>query len=125
VKQQTGRSERKENGHPAHKVRCHCCGEASGPGIYKHQQAEPFTWKGPREPVRTVDQAFSPLDEQVSLQPGRLTPLPLQQLAQFASLHSFDQAANMLKQHHGVHVSASTARRQTEELGASALRRAK
>jgi hypothetical protein len=38
----------------------------------------------------------------------------------FASLHSFEQAANMLKQHHGVQVSASTSRRQTEALGASA-----
>jgi hypothetical protein len=67
-----------------------------------------------------VEQVFSPLDEQLGLQPGSLTPLQLQHLAHFASLHSFDQAAKMLKQHHGVHVSASTARRQTEELGASA-----
>jgi hypothetical protein len=67
-----------------------------------------------------VEQAFSPLDEQLRLQPGRLTPLQLQYLVHFASLHSFDQAAKLLKQHHGVEVSASTSRRQTEELGASA-----
>jgi hypothetical protein len=67
-----------------------------------------------------VEPVFSPLDEQVGLQPGSLTPLQLQHLAHFASLHSFDQAAKMLQQHHGVHVSASTSRRQTEELGASA-----
>jgi hypothetical protein len=72
------------------------------------------------EPVPPVEQAFSPLDEQLGLQPGSLTPLQLQHLAHFASLHSFGQAATMLKQHHGVQVSASTSRRQTEELGAAA-----
>lgn len=65
-------------------------------------------------------QAFFPLDEQLRLQPGRLTPLQLQHLVHFASLHSFEQAAKLLHQHHGVQVSASTSRRQTEELGACA-----
>ena len=65
-------------------------------------------------------QAFFPLDEQLRLQPGRLTPLQLQYLVHFASLHSFEQAAKLLHQHHGVQVSASTSRRQTEELGACA-----
>jgi hypothetical protein len=67
-----------------------------------------------------VEQAFSPLDEQLGLQPGGLTPLQLQYLVHFASLHSFEQAAKMLHQHHGVQVSASTSRRQTEELGVCA-----
>ena len=120
MKPKTGRSERKENGPPAQPVRCHLCGEASGPGIYKLQQAETFTSKEPTAPVPNVEQAFSPLDEQLGLQPGSLTPLQLQHLAHFASLHSFEQAANMLNQHHGVQVSASTSRRQTEELGACA-----
>lgn len=65
-------------------------------------------------------QAFFPLDEQLRLQPGRLTPLQLQHLVHFASLHSFEQAAKRLQQHHGVQVSAATSRRQTEELGACA-----
>lgn len=65
-------------------------------------------------------QAFFPLDEQLRLQPGRLTPLQLQHLVHFASLHSFEQAAKLLQQHHGVQVSAATSRRQTEELGACA-----
>jgi hypothetical protein len=67
-----------------------------------------------------VEQGFSPLDEQLGLHPGSLTPLQLQHLVHLAAWHSFGQAAKMLKQHHGVHVSASTSRRQTEELGASA-----
>lgn len=120
VKQQTGSSQGKEDGQPAQNVRYPFCGEASGPGIYKEQQAETFTCKEPTEPVPPVEQAFSPLDEQLRLQPGCLTPLQLEHLTHFASLHSFDQAANMLKQHHGVQVSASTSRRQTEALGACA-----
>ncbi len=67
-----------------------------------------------------MEPGFSPLDEQLGLQPGSLTPLQLQHLVHFASLHAFGQAAKMLKEHHGVEVSASTARRQTEELGACA-----
>jgi len=116
----SGRNERKENGPPVQTARRHCCREASESGIYKPRQAETFSWKEPTEPVQNVEQVFSPLDEQVGLQPGSLTPLQLQHLAHFASLHSFDQAAKMLQQHHGVHVSASTSRRQTEALGAAA-----
>jgi hypothetical protein len=116
----SGRNERKENGPPVQPARCPCSRAASACGIYKQQQAEPFTSNDPTEPVPTVEQVFSPLDEQVGLQPGSLTPLQLQHLVHFASLHSFGQAANMLKQHHGVQVSASTSRRQTEELGAAA-----
>ncbi len=72
------------------------------------------------EPVPRVAQGFFPLDEQLGLQPSSLTPLQLQHLVHFASLHSFGQAAKLLKEHHGVQVSASTSRRQTEELGACA-----
>jgi hypothetical protein len=120
VKQKSAPSQRKENARLALTVRCHYCGEASGPASYKDQLAEPLSSKEPTAPVPAVEQAFSPLDEQLGLQPGQLTPLQLQHLAHFASLHSFEQAAKMLKQHHGVHVSASTSRRQTEALGASA-----
>src|SRR5437588_6984471 len=116
----SGRNERKENGPPVQTARRHCCREASESGIYKPQQAETFSWKEPTEPVQHVEQVFSPLDEQIGLQPGSLTPLQLQHLTHFASLHPFGQAATMLKQHHEVQVSASTSRRQTEELGASA-----
>jgi hypothetical protein len=86
----------------------------------KDQRAETLSCKEPTAPVPNVEPAFSPLDEQLGLQPGSLSPLQLQHLVHFASLHSFGQAAKMLKEHHGVEVSASTARRQTEELGACA-----
>jgi len=46
--------------------------------------------------------------------------LQLSHLGQFATMVSFEKAAKMLMQHHGVAVSASTSRRQTEALGACA-----
>lgn len=63
---------------------------------------------------------FSPLDEKLNLQPGSLTPLQLDHLVHFATFHSFEKATKMLMKHHGVQVSASTSRRQTECIGASA-----
>jgi len=73
------------------------------------------------ELVQTVEQVFSPLDEKLELQPGSVTPLQLKHLVHFASFHSFEEAAQMLQEHHGVQVSASTVRRQTEDIGAEAL----
>ena len=54
------------------------------------------------------------------MQPGSLTPLQQSHLAHFATVVSFERAAKFLMQHHGVCVSASTSRRQTESLGVSA-----
>jgi len=56
----------------------------------------------------------------LELQAGSLTPRQLSHLAHFASVVSFERAAKFLMQHHGVQVSASTSRRQTESLGVSA-----
>jgi len=67
-----------------------------------------------------VRQVFFPLDEKLELQPGSLTPLQESYLAHFATCVSFEQAAKMLMQHHGVSISASTSRRQTEAIGAAA-----
>src|SRR5260370_1248174 len=72
------------------------------------------------EPVQTVEQVFFPLDEKLELQPGSLTPLQLSYLMHFATVVSFERAAKFLMQHHGVYVSASTSRRQTEAIGAFA-----
>jgi hypothetical protein len=67
-----------------------------------------------------VEQVFFPLDEKLELQPGSLTPLQMSHLTHFATVVSFERAAKFLMQHHGVSVSASTSRRQTEALGVSA-----
>jgi len=67
-----------------------------------------------------VEQVFFPLDEKLHLQPGSLTPLQLDYLVHFATFQSFEKATKMLMKHHGVHVSPSTSRRQTEGIGAFA-----
>lgn len=72
------------------------------------------------EPVHNVEQVFFPLDEKLNLQPGSLTPLQLDHLVHFSTFQSFDKEAKMMMKHHGVYVSASTSRRQTECIGASA-----
>jgi hypothetical protein len=63
---------------------------------------------------------FFPLDEKLGLQPGSLTPLQLSYVVNFASYHSFEETAQMMSQHHGVQVSACTACRQAEAIGACA-----
>jgi len=86
----------------------------------KEQLEENQTEKNLRDPVRTVEQVFSPLDEKLELQPGSLTPLQQSHLEHFATVVSFERAAKFLMQHHGVCVSGSTSRRQTEAIGACA-----
>src|SRR5262249_30749213 len=63
---------------------------------------------------------FFPLDEKLQLQPSSLTPLQLDHLVNFSTFQSFEKATRMLLQHHGVQASASTTRRQTEDIGVSA-----
>lgn len=62
---------------------------------------------------------FSPLDEELGLLPGALTP-PLQaHLSRLGCRHSFADAAAELRYLKGVTVSAATARRRTEADGAA------
>ncbi len=67
-----------------------------------------------------MEQVFFPLDEKLELQPGSLTPLQQSHLAHFATVVSLERSSKFLMQHHGVYVSASTSRRQTEAIGACA-----
>jgi len=67
-----------------------------------------------------VEQVFFPLDEKLGLQPGSLTPLQSSYLIHFATEVSFERATKFLLHHHGVSISASTSRRQTEAVGACA-----
>lgn len=115
-----GRRKKHENDQPVRTVKFRFFREESAYESYKEQLGERLNSKEPTEAVQSAELAFSPLDEQLCLQPGSLTPLQLSYLTHFASFHSFDQAAQMLKQHHGVQVSASTSRRQTEDIGAAA-----
>jgi len=107
----------KRNGQLVHTATYHLSRVASDHEIYKERGGEKSKSKEHTEPVHNVEQVFSPLDEQLNLQPGSLTPLQLDHLVNFATFQSFDKAAQMLLKHHGVYVSASTSRRQTEDLG--------
>src|SRR6266581_5729198 len=62
---------------------------------------------------------FFPLDEELGLLPGSLTPLQQEHLVHLALWVSFPKAVKLLAQLMGVQVSEATARRHTEEAGAA------
>jgi hypothetical protein len=67
-----------------------------------------------------VGRAFSPLDEELALLPGALTPQVQEQLAQLGTWMPFGPAAQLLERFTQVRVSAATARRLTEVVGRAA-----
>jgi hypothetical protein len=67
--------------------------------------------------VRTAGRAFSPLDEELDLLPGTLTPRLQEQLAHLGTWMPFGPAAKMFARFTGVAVSPAMARRLTEVLG--------
>lgn len=70
---------------------------------------------GPAPPVRQV---FFPLDEELALQPGSLTPRQQEHLTHLAMWMPFERAAQMLARVLGVQVSEPTVRRSTQRAGA-------
>ena len=70
------------------------------------------------ESVPNARQAFSPLDEELGLQPGRLTPLQLEHLTHLSLWMPFGKAVKVLTDVTGVQASEATARRQTQAAGA-------
>jgi hypothetical protein len=66
-----------------------------------------------------VGQGFSPLDEELGLLPGSLTPLQQEHLVHLALWVSFPKAVKLLSRLMGVQVSEATGRRQTEGAGAA------
>lgn len=62
---------------------------------------------------------FSPLDEELELLPGSLTPTLVEGLTRLAAWMPFEQAAKLLGDFWHVPVSEPTARRQTEAVGAA------
>lgn len=67
--------------------------------------------------VRCVAPAFFPLDEQLMLVSGSLTPSQEEALVRLASWMPFRRAAQMLEALLGVQVSEATVRRHTEQVG--------
>jgi hypothetical protein len=66
-----------------------------------------------------VGSVFSPLDEELGLLPGALTPSLVESVVRLGTWLPFGPAAQMLAYFTGVEVGASTARRLTEQAGAA------
>lgn len=61
---------------------------------------------------------FSPLDEELELQAGKLTPRGHEQLVRLSSYMPFEQAVEVFEDFTGMHVSKDVGQRYTEEAGA-------
>jgi len=70
------------------------------------------------EPALPVGRVFFPLDEELALQPGSLTPKQQENLAHLAIWMPFERAREMLERMVGVQVSEPTVRRGTQRAGA-------
>src|SRR5258708_37492683 len=72
-------------------------------------------------PAPRVGQAFFPLDEELGLLSGGLTPRGEETLARLASWMPFEPAREVLQEVLGIQVSKATARRATLQAGEAAL----
>src|SRR2546421_2549385 len=72
-------------------------------------------------PARPVGSAFFPLDEQLGLVSGGMTPRGEETLVRLASWMPFEPACDLLKDLMGIQVSKATARRATLQTGVAAL----
>jgi hypothetical protein len=71
--------------------------------------------------VPRVRVGFSPLDEQLGLQPGSLSPRSQEQLAHLATWMPFERAVQMFTWFTRVQISEATARRHTYQVGNAVL----
>jgi hypothetical protein len=69
------------------------------------------------ESVPLVKVGFFPLDEQLGLVAGSLSPRSQEQLVHLATWMPFERAVQMLKRFTGVQISEATARRRTYQIG--------
>jgi hypothetical protein len=69
--------------------------------------------------ARSAGQAFFPLDEELALLPGALTPNLQEDLVRLGAWMPFGRAAQALQHFRGVDVSRPTAERITEVAGAA------
>lgn len=101
--------------------RCPVCGrhEESDNASSKEQEDKKSHGTENREPAQTVGQVFFPLDEELALSPGSLTPTQQDHLAHLATWMPWERAREMLETGVGVQVSEPTVRGGT--LGAGAL----
>ena len=67
--------------------------------------------------AQPAGQGFSPLDEELELLPGSLTPHSYESLVRLGAWMPFEKATQMLAGLMGVEVSKSTGRRHTQAAG--------
>jgi hypothetical protein len=68
--------------------------------------------------VRSVDRGFFPLDEELELLPGKLTPYGHERLVRLSSFVPFEKAAELFEEFMGIRISKDVSQRYTEEAGA-------
>jgi len=105
----------------AQRVRCVarlCKGEEHGSADCKEREDRRSFSLESMGPVQRVGRVFSPLDEELALLSGSLTPRQQEHVAHLALWMPFERAAQMLERVLGVQVSEPTVRRQTERAGA-------
>jgi hypothetical protein len=70
--------------------------------------------------VQSVGKGFFPLDEELALLPGKLTPQAHEELVRLAGwMPSFEKAAEVFEDFTGIEVSKGMSRNYTEEAGAA------
>jgi hypothetical protein len=69
--------------------------------------------------VRSVGRGFFPLDEELRLLSGRLTPSGQEHLIRLSSWMPFEQAAELMEDMQGIRISPATSRRNSETAGAA------
>lgn len=76
-----------------------------------------MSWNENTEYAWTVDTVFFPLDEELELLPGKLTPCGHERLVRLSSYVPFEKAAELFEEFMGIRVSKDVGQRYTEEAG--------
>src|SRR3712207_2155970 len=85
----------------------------------KPMAAVTWCWSAAMVSAPPARQGFFPLDDELALLPGRLTPRLLEELVHLATWMPFARAATQLKRSTRVDLSEPTVRRQTQAAGAA------
>jgi hypothetical protein len=105
------------NDSPALTVESHSLHAEKNSGNCKHRQGKKLRYSAVMGCARPVRSGFFPLDEQLGLVPGTLTPRSQDHLTHLATWMPFERATQMLKALTGVQISEATARRNAYRVG--------
>jgi hypothetical protein len=105
------------NDPPALTVESHSLHAEKNSGNCKHRQGKKLRYTAVMGCARPARSGFFPLDEQLGLVPGTLTPRSQDHLTHLATWMPFERATQMLKALTGVQISEATARRNAYRVG--------